>query len=70
MQKTILIVDDEETIRQSLGGILVDEGYEILMAENGEQAIKVVEDELPESRVSGHLATRDGWPGNPQGDQV
>jgi two-component system nitrogen regulation response regulator NtrX len=47
MQKTILIVDDEETIRQSLGGILVDEGYEILMAENGEQAIKVVEDELP-----------------------
>ncbi|MBA4395976.1 MAG: Fis family transcriptional regulator [Syntrophus sp. (in: bacteria)] len=47
MQKTILIVDDEETIRQSLGGILGDEGYEILMAESGEQAIKVVEDELP-----------------------
>lgn len=47
MQKTILIVDDEETIRQALGGILVDEGYEILMAESGEQAIKVVEDELP-----------------------
>ena len=47
MQKTILIVDDEETIRQSLGGILVDEGYEILMAESGEQAVKIVEDELP-----------------------
>jgi two-component system nitrogen regulation response regulator NtrX len=47
MQKTILIVDDEETIRQSLGGILVDEGYEILMAESGEQAVKVIEDELP-----------------------
>jgi len=47
MQKTILIVDDEETIRQSLGGILVDEGCEILMAESGEQAIKIVEDELP-----------------------
>jgi len=47
MQKTILIVDDEETIRQSLGGILTDEGYEILMAESGEQAVKIVEDELP-----------------------
>jgi two-component system nitrogen regulation response regulator NtrX len=47
MQKTILIVDDEEMIRQSLGGILVDEGYEILTAESGEQAIKIVEDELP-----------------------
>ncbi|MFH1081024.1 MAG: sigma-54 dependent transcriptional regulator [Pseudomonadota bacterium] len=47
MQKTILIVDDEETIRQSLGSILIDEGYEILMAESGEQAIKTVEDEFP-----------------------
>jgi two-component system nitrogen regulation response regulator NtrX len=47
MQKTILIVDDEEMIRQSLGGILVDEGYEILTAESGEQAVKIVEDELP-----------------------
>lgn len=47
MQKTILIVDDEEKIRQSLGGILVDEGYEILTAESGEQAVKIVEDELP-----------------------
>jgi two-component system nitrogen regulation response regulator NtrX len=47
MQKTILIVDDEETIRQSLGGILVDEGYEVLMAESGERAVKIVEDELP-----------------------
>ncbi len=47
MQKTILIVDDEETIRKSLGSILIDEGYEIVMAESGEQAIKAVEDEFP-----------------------
>lgn len=47
MQKTILIVDDEEKIRQSLGGILIDEGYEILMAESGEQAIRVIEEEMP-----------------------
>jgi two-component system nitrogen regulation response regulator NtrX len=47
MQKTILIVDDEETIRQSLGGILSDEGYEVLTADSGEQAMKIVEEELP-----------------------
>lgn len=47
MHKTILIVDDEETIRQSLGSILSDEGYDILMAESGEQAIKTVEEEFP-----------------------
>jgi two-component system nitrogen regulation response regulator NtrX len=47
MQKTILIVDDEETIRQSLGGILSDEGYEVLTAESGEQAIRILEEELP-----------------------
>ena len=47
MQKTILIVDDEETIRQSLGGILADEGYEVLTAESGEEALKIVEEELP-----------------------
>lgn len=47
MQKTILIVDDEEMIRQSLEGILVDEGYDVLTAASGEEALKMVEDELP-----------------------
>jgi len=47
MHKTILIVDDEASIRQSLGAILADEGYEILMAESGEEALKVIEDEMP-----------------------
>ncbi|MDQ5985005.1 MAG: Regulatory protein AtoC [Syntrophus sp. SKADARSKE-3] len=47
MRKSILIVDDEESIRKSLGGILVDEGYDILMAESGEEALKVIDDELP-----------------------
>ncbi len=47
MQKTVLIVDDEEMIRQSLEGILVDEGYDVLTAASGEEALKMVEDELP-----------------------
>jgi two-component system nitrogen regulation response regulator NtrX len=47
MQKTILIVDDEKSICQSLGSILMDEGYDILTAESGEEAIRMVEEEYP-----------------------
>ncbi len=46
MSKTILIVDDEESICQSLGGVLADDGYEILTAGSGEEALKVVEEEM------------------------
>ena len=48
MYKTILIVDDEESICQSLKGILVDEGYEVLIAGSGEEALKVIDGELPD----------------------
>jgi two-component system, NtrC family, nitrogen regulation response regulator NtrX len=47
MHKSILIVDDEASIRQSLGAILADEGYDILTAESGEEALKVIDDEMP-----------------------
>ena len=47
MQKSILIVDDEKTICQSLGSILADEGYEILSAGSGEEALKIIEEEPP-----------------------
>jgi two-component system nitrogen regulation response regulator NtrX len=48
MQKTILIVDDEESICKSLGDILVDEGYDVLTALSGEEAIKILDEELPD----------------------
>jgi len=48
MYKTILVVDDEESICQSLHGILVDEGYEVLTAGSGEECIKIVDEELPD----------------------
>jgi len=47
MRKTILIVDDEASIRESLGAILSDEGYEVLTAGSGEEALKTIEEELP-----------------------
>ena len=40
LKPVVLIVDDEEGIRESLSGILEDEGYDILTAKSGEEAIK------------------------------
>jgi signal transduction histidine kinase len=39
MEKTILIVDDEEGIRKVLGISLSDMGYKVISAENGETAL-------------------------------
>jgi len=40
MKTNVLVVDDLRSIRLSLGGILEDEGYDVVMAENGYQAIE------------------------------
>ena len=47
MDKKILLVDDEEGIRKVLGISLVDSGYEVLMAENGEQALRLFRENHP-----------------------
>ena len=43
MKRTILIVDDEESIRFSLKGGLEDEGYHTLLAGNGDEAFEIIE---------------------------
>ena len=48
MNDTILVVDDEVSICQSVKAILSDEGYQVLVAGSGEEAIKVVEEEMPQ----------------------
>jgi len=40
---TILIIDDERYVRNSLGEILRDEGYEVDVAENGTEALEKAE---------------------------
>src|SRR5437879_12023121 len=40
MTKRILVVDDERSIRESLRKILRVENYEIVLAENGQEAIE------------------------------
>ena len=41
----ILIIDDERSIRNSLKEILIDEGYDVDVAENGQQGVEMVEKE-------------------------
>jgi two-component system response regulator HydG len=42
VKTNILVVDDLKSIRLTLGGILEDEGHNVVLAENGYQAIEVV----------------------------
>ncbi len=48
MERTVLVVDDEAQIRKSLKGVLSDEGYRVVMAEDGPNALSVVEEESPD----------------------
>src|SRR5215475_12285605 len=45
---TILVVDDERDIRESLRGILEDEGYRVLLAESGEACLEQLKKRSPE----------------------
>ncbi|MFK5922537.1 MAG: response regulator, partial [Verrucomicrobiota bacterium] len=40
-----LVVDDEESVRDVAANILQEEGYEVLTADNGEEAVKICQEE-------------------------
>lgn len=42
MAKTILIVEDDESIRETLQAVLELEGHEVLTAENGQEGLNVL----------------------------
>jgi CheY-like chemotaxis protein len=41
-KKTILVVDDEVEIRESLQDALADEGYAVVLASNGREALQLL----------------------------
>ena len=45
MAQRILVIDDEASIRESLTGILADEGFESVCAESGEQGLALLDGE-------------------------
>ena len=48
MSKIILVVDDEKDIRISLTGILEDEGYQVMNAASGVEALECARQDLPD----------------------
>jgi two-component system nitrogen regulation response regulator NtrX len=48
MLPSVLVVDDEPSILRSLHGVLADEGYDVLTAPNGYEALKIIEEESPD----------------------
>jgi two-component system nitrogen regulation response regulator NtrX len=48
MARTILVVDDETSILQSLEGILSDEGFEVACADSGVRALETVGEMIPD----------------------
>ena len=47
-RRKILVVDDEEDMRELLAATLQDEGYHLLFARDGQQALKTIASEKPE----------------------
>ena len=46
--KKILVVDDEDSIRQSLSDVLKDEGFEVMLASNGKESLEMLDSNLPD----------------------
>lgn len=46
-QKTILIVDDEDGVRESIREVLTDEGYRVIDTSDGARALDLIEREKP-----------------------
>ena len=61
MDSIILIIDDEESIRSSLSGVLQDEGYQVLTAEDGLKGLALAREEAPD------LIILDIWMPGPDG---
>jgi DNA-binding response OmpR family regulator len=60
--KRILLVDDDPTVRDSLSNMLVTEGYFVIPAENGQQALDLA-NELPVDLVllDLNMPVKNGW---------
>lgn len=48
---TVLVVDDEATSREMLREVLAAQGYEVLLAEGGNQGLSVIYEKLPDAVI-------------------
>ena len=59
--ENILVVDDEEHILELIKFNLEKNGYKVITAANGIDALKLVKDEIPQLILTRFNASRHGW---------
>jgi two-component system nitrogen regulation response regulator NtrX len=48
MARTVFVIDDEKNIRQSLEGILADEGFDVQSESSGARALEMIDEVVPD----------------------
>jgi DNA-binding NtrC family response regulator len=43
----VLVVDDDDGVRQAMAEVLEDEGYAVMLAENGRRALEQIDAQVP-----------------------
>jgi two-component system, chemotaxis family, chemotaxis protein CheY len=62
LPKRVLVVEDDTSIRMTVAEVLADEGYAVLTAENGFEALKIVASEPPHLVLLDlMMPVLDGW---------
>jgi len=66
-RRAVMIVDDDDAIREALEDVLSDEGYEVVGVSDGQQALNYLHAELPAQKrpsailVDLWMPVMDGW---------
>lgn len=48
MKNIVLIIEDDNIVRENIKSLLAEEGYDVLSSENGEEGIKIAKEEIPD----------------------
>jgi DNA-binding response OmpR family regulator len=61
-RKTILVVDDDAAVRKGLHGVLVSEGYQVIVARHGREAVQVFREHPCDlALLDMNMPLRNGW---------
>ncbi len=61
-RKTILVVDDDDAVRKGLRGVLVSEGYLVVVARHGHEAVRVFRRQPCDlALLDMNMPLRNGW---------
>jgi CheY-like chemotaxis protein len=53
--KTILLVDDEYAVVEILATLLADEGYAVLTASDGQRALEILAEKIPDAVITDQM---------------